>query len=402
MTTPLGIEDDDYVRVPGGLPHIPTFASMSSIDEAICDATASKQPNLLVDLTNCTKIDHNVLLYLFALYAGRADLGQNTKITLPGSRSAQDFMRSWLFPEQFEKLAERPFLSLLHGDSAERWPSIAREESEYSSYVPLPYDYDSDDDGIESVGAVSGKTLVASTSYFAITAVDLLKGEKVAASIIKNQWLSDAVLGLLEGWLGQYADSIGSSVMYEAVLNAASHPNAVHSFTTGQLRPSRSPKTAGKLQLSIWDDGHPFAETLSKAHDEFGTVMAADVEEDKIFEVLRRREGVSEKFVLEGAAGVTPSHLDHLMVAAFIKGITSHPVENINGVPRKTERGKGLYLLRKVVIDDFNGKIHYATRETRMTMVRGRTKDSYHVAIRRDTCLPSLAGNLLSLEMPLR
>lgn len=356
---------------------------------------------LTINFRATTSLEHSVLAYLLALTRARSKDGLSTLFELPKKVSTVDFMRSWLWPDAVKVCSNRPFKEMLGPETEAEWERISRKESRYSQYVNVPYSEQIDTENVD------GRSLTVPTNYFALTPVKLELGDKEAATIAKNQWLDDLIQGVLAAWLGPHAERIATDVVYEAVLNSASHPKAKVAYSSGQLdiRHTPSGPKHGALHLAIWDDGATFANTLIDALATYGTIrVPTALNEDKIFEVRRIRDSGAETFLMKGLEESEVADADKAMVAAFMKGVTSRPVEaskDGESMPR-IEGGRGLYVLRTSVIDNLRGQIRYLVGDTRMKMVAGRNAKTYYVSISRGHQVPRLSGNLLILDIPLR
>jgi hypothetical protein len=275
-------------------------------------------------------------------------------------------------------------------------------------------------------------------SFFALTPLELTWSADDAAWQVSVKWLDAHVRRMLNLYLGteaadgdslaredprsaaeaeNRAEVLATDVMYEAVLNAASHAQAGVGFTSSQVRRHTSGKLKGQpkeLEIVIWDDGKPIVRTLSE------TLTAGDTIKGRSYP----EKGVSINLVIEEDGGlrtvrtiksdspdVDATHYG-LMVSAFLLGVTSDPSgKRLSTSARPTSPrsssalgpGGGLYNVRNAVIDEFGGTISYVSGRDRLSLSGTESSGRYEARVeRKPPEHPDFPGNLLILSIPLR
>jgi hypothetical protein len=378
-----------------------THIDIQSFDHAL-DSVAplpdDKSSELVLDLRRVTYLDHECLLYLVGLISHRIRRKRRTVIWLPRSPTLLDFVRAWQLPAALETIMNSSFAILLNEQDKELYEKALRQPPRYLRVV-------------ESRSA--GREGLLPVSYFAVTPIFIADGLQ-AATIAKSHWLDSHVVEVLDRHLKGYGDRVASNVIHEAVLNACTHPRATIGFTSAQLlakpRPSRTPIRRGERELlvSIWDDGASFSDTLSAGLRSHGTIFSpAYGTVNEVFDVSLG-QAAGRQLITSNAplSDLTAK----LAFAAFLLGVSSDPAgfpqdpdeqSPVGGLSRFS--GRGLYTIRKTVIDQFNGEILYATGLLRVGISRS-TAPTADYSIQMRTFAeggPHLNGNLLACRMRL-
>lgn len=373
------------------------------------DERRGQPPSALLDFSNASYLDQEVLPYLVGLLRHRVEQRQRTQLKLPGSQRLIDFLRAWHLPEAIETACNVEFESLL--DPASR-SEFAIQKRRPPKYVVL------------ATPGTGGLEELLPLSFFSLTPI-LLSDSTQAASLVRDRWLDAHLLSVLDLHLGGRANRLATNVLYEGILNAAMHPKACTAWTSAQIlakpRPTSTPIRRGEreLVLTIWDDGNSFAETLSEAKKDFGTIVSgARGLDDDDFDVVvsDRRTGRSSRHHLDKEFAIDGLRRESLLtVAAFILGVTATPtragVEMDADDPRRgllppaslTHSGLGLHIIRKTVIDLFAGSIAYVSGSVRLSISSNNSMQGRYVAnvTRRRVSDPILAGNLLVIRLRL-
>lgn len=391
------------------------MADISRIDSFWGESVGEtdKQPSAVVlDFSRITYLGHEILLYLVAVIAGRSRDGYETKIELPESESARSFLRSWRFVEEACKSSGVGVAELLTEKSAKVWDLEKGLNKKYVPYAQAPW----------------GEEEVLPQSFFAITRMaNSGEDSRGCASAAKDRWLDQHVLGVLDELFAGLGSRFGTHVVYETVLNSASHPGAAEILTTSQLRKPGTASVASsqpaisspEADLSVWDSGQSIPDTLLSAVHAHGTTRSpafGHLSETFDFHITNSADGSHSHTPLLDSSKEENAVVsrEHLMLAAFFLGITKDPYregqadwladapEDIlpKGVPLSS--GLGLYLVRRTVIDALGGAILYASGSHRLVIKRDPSKQADYVA-RLRTLRPSdpiVLGNLISIRIP--
>jgi anti-sigma regulatory factor (Ser/Thr protein kinase) len=372
------------------------------------ESRAGRKP-LVIDLSEVTYIAHDCLLYLGALIRWRQLKSRKTIIELPRVERVIDFLKAWKFPEFMEHASGLKFEQLVTESSFLWYSKCSNQLAESVHVISTP------SGGLEELLPVD---------HFAITPIRLESDPSQSASIEQDKWLESHVRSVLDQYFDRKGERIATRVILEAVLNAASHSGATMAFTSSQF----SPKTVSsdgvirppKLEIAVWDDGDPIADTLKNAmtdgldikSEAFGVV-------DEHFHVkLVRTKGPDQIKVLNKEDPGTEYGFPWLTVSAFLAGITSRPRVGVvpstqtselkdpfDSIPMelRDRGGLGLHFIRRHVIDLFRGRIRYLCADYRMTMNSSYepTVYDYDVTIQsRPNRSWPLKGNLMILELP--
>jgi hypothetical protein len=360
----------------------------------------------VVDLSSSTYIAHDALLYLGAIARFRAIRRQATRIRLSQNARLFDFLRSWRFFEFIGHCTGNGVLNSVTIDSARY---LLRQRSQPPRYVRV---IQTPNNGYESL---------LHREQFEITPIDLKSDAWRAATILQEKWLEKHLISVLDILLGGEGKRVATHIVMEAVLNAASHPNATMAYLSSQI--SAKPEAPWEypiLELSIWDDGESVGETLARTRKRSGEITSPAFGQVKeVFNVeLQRSTGRTERRILTSSESNLPSAFSYLNVAAFMLGVSSRPERRnlSDSRPPASEAtedplpaaardfgGIGLYLVRRTAIDLFGGQIHYATGDYRYKITAAEEANTYRVEViyQGSTSWP-LKGNLLRMVLPLR
>ena len=259
---------------------------------------------------------------------------------------------------------------------------------------------------------------------FAVTAIDLKVNPMRAATVARDRWLEQHLVGILDRLLDRgdrVVDGrrVATHVVLEIVLNAVAHPEAQMAFLSSQIDPPVRGSDTRRLRLAIWDDGLSLAETLGAALIRAGSITSAaygSVREE--FEVeVQRGPGEPRLLRLVGTDPKLPRDPDLLNVVAFMMGVTSRPHEKrpISDSRRALrsetsplseqvldQGGLGLYLVRKTAIDLFGGTIDYKTGSNRYRIAGTDRPGIYKVtSANSEASGCPIRGNLLEIIIPL-
>lgn len=353
-------------------------------------------------------LSHDSLLYLVSLFHHRNAQGLTTRLKLPRSDTATDFLRAWRLPEALESVTSNRFEYILDADSRERLHTLPS----YSRYEQV----------IFKPGG--GRESLLPKTFFAITPLTipqqsvaefLRTSPRRAASVERDRWLQAHILKVLDLYLSDRGDEIATRVVFEAVLNAAHHPKASQGMVSSQLVRARGPKgleLPHAIEIAIWDNGASFSQTLAERllaglpiHSEaFGVI-------DEEFDVEVRGGGgqAFSSVQLSSKTQVETTDAAALTVAAFMLGVTSAPErgttlnDDMFVGDKPDPAGSGLYYIRRTVVDKFGGTIRYMSGHTRMTLRSSGERGRYHAGIHTDPNVCShIAGNLLVVTIPVQ
>ena len=386
-----------------------------AIDDAWTRANANRigdDEPLVIDLSSTTFLEHEALLFLVGVISERNGRGLQTLFDLPSVDKVIEFLSAWKFPQAIERVTNRSFESSLTERSLARYKKATAVPSRYLTMVSTPS---------------GGREELLPRSFFALTPIILGDNPTRAATIASAPWLNRHIVSVLDRYLEGFGSRVATEVIREAVLNAASHPHAAVGYTSAQVirlstTPSESSSGPDALQISVWDDGRSFADTLENTLNSarsikspaFGIVV-------EHFRVSILENGVRSRVIhLDSDASEIANDPEVLVVSSFMLGITSVPSarddrtnededahryvpDEILPADAKPHGGLGLYLVRKMVIDQFRGTISYISGGHRLHLGPGVGPGDYIGVIHRlgdHDC--RLKGNLLIATVPLR
>jgi len=399
LTVALGGANDGYVDA-------------STIDNAWGEAVGSAQSRdpaaVCLDLSAAHYVEHACLLMLTAIVARRHERGLETRLKLPRKKSTLDFLRTWKLLEALAVVTDLDNDDLLAEGEVE---FLAQQSEESPRYVRV------------TDAGPTGREELLPVGFFWLTPV-VITDPAVAAHTMRERWLNDHVLSVLDRYLDGDASRIATNVVYEAVLNAGQHPRATIAFTCSQInerpRPSALPVKTGERELvvSIWDDGQSYAETLTEALDEHGTYAspAWGMGEDT-FRVSSKdlRTGKAWNGEIRSSGPLPPVESESLLtLAAFMLGITRDPfkasdetIYTLEGLSQFLPSesvgfsGLGLHIIRKTAVDLFRGSLTYMSGRLRLEIANDDSSaGAYRVAaLRRRDTEADVKGNLLVVRM---
>lgn len=355
------------------------------------DQSPAQLEPLVLDLSDATNIQHECLLYLGAIMRFRHLKRRITKLELPNDSEALDFMRFWEFPEFV--------VSVLGGEALERILTPRSWERYKSVSAELP----------ESIKVIDtqggGDEQLLPRGHFVITPVNMLDNPRKAATLAHDRWLQQHIVSVLDRYLKNEGERIATTVVLEAVLNAASHPQAQMAFTSSQFVRKALPwHSEPHLEMAIWDDGNPFGTTLQRRLDlglgiispAFGTV------EETLKIQLVRSNGKDDFRILKPRIQDLDPEFPWLTMSAFLTGVTSVPDRpDVASGGASDFGGRGLPRIRRTVIDLFGGQIRYFSGNYRMTMTAGDEPSVYDVLLQyRPSSSWNLQGNLMLVDIP--
>lgn len=359
--------------------------------------------DVLVDLRSVDHIAHETLMYLVGFFHQRTQRGQTTELTLPRTATAVDFLRSWGFPEALQRVTNNRFEYLLDADSRERYSGLPKI-SRYEKVIFTPD---------------AGREALLPKTFFAITPLSIpletvpthvRTSPQRAASLERDRWLQAHVLNVLHYYLDYRGDEVATKVVYEAVLNAAHHPKASMGLVSSQLLRSRDGASFGEpraLEISIWDDGDSFAQTLGARLAKGLSIHAESFgrfSEEFDVRIFGAGGQANSTVKLDSKTRVSDTREEALTVAAFMLGVTSDPERGTSLGKELTDdeqAGSGLYFIRKTVVDKFGGRIRYMTGSSRLELRGAGQRGRYHVQVRNDPARAAdIAGNLLVMTIP--
>ena len=365
------------------------------------------EPYVLVDLRNVDYLAHDTLMYLVGYFHQRAAQGLVTRLALPRRSTATDFLRAWNLPWALEMVTNDRFEFLLDPESRERFQSLP-EVSKYERVIFRP------GGGCENL---------LPRSFFALTALSIpletawstvRTSPRRAASIERDRWLQAHILRVLDLYLSERGDQVGTRVVAEAVLNAARHPKASLGMISSQLIRARKGDKFQEpvaIEVAIWDNGDSFAKTLSERavkglpiqSEAFGAI-----DEEFNVQVLGAGGQAHETIELDSTWDGVGASQEKFMVAAFMLGVSSAPEKGttvdddvfLEGT--SDPAGSGLYYIRRVVVDKFGGEIRYMSGRTRLTLTSGGSRGRYHGTIQTSPAFADISGNLLVVTIPVQ
>jgi anti-sigma regulatory factor (Ser/Thr protein kinase) len=363
--------------------------------------------SVTLDLSTVTYLHHDAILYLAGIVRFRVNKRWDTKFVLPASEEVLHYLVAWKFPELMTAVTGLEFETMISGRDRKRLKLIIGGSGKLTRTIWTPFGGDQELLGVK---------------YFAATPVARLDNPYAAASIAQKRYLEQHMLGVLDRYLGTgKGQRVGTRVVQEAVLNAASHPKAKLAYTSSQfIQPS--PLAQGvpaRLEICIWDDGVPIGDTLLNARREnLPITTLAHGALDEAFTVrLVRANGRAELKVVGPKDVAVLNGFAWLTVAAFLAGVTSkadrskEPVRDQSDlytaddplpVGLRGQGGLGFYVIRRNVVDLFRGKIRYMCGNYRMSMTAGSKAGEYDVLLQyRPQRSWPLQGNLLILEIPI-
>lgn len=366
-------------------------------------AAARTSGSLHLDLTQCTYLSHSALLYIVAMARRRHLTGLQTRLALPRSWRVIDYLRAWRFPDAMELVCDAPFADLVDNDSRSRLAGMA-PVSRYESVIVTPE---------------GGRESLLPVSFFAITPIRISSpvtpelfrtSPERAATAERDKWLNIHIRSVLDRYLNDFGDTVGTRIVYEAVLNAASHPGAELGFASAQILKHRTGQSKGlpsALEVAIWDDGRTFVQTLGgQIERQLPITSEAYGKRDERFRVaLSGPRGVLEPLELDSRKKEIPTSPPALMISAFMLGVTSRP----DRPPTIDEYGKlsedpglGLYYVRRAAIDKFGGAIDYFAGQFHATIRASRERWHYEASVDYSPeTRADIAGNLLIVRIPL-
>lgn len=376
-------------------------------DIAAIDATWVRRrspDHFEVDLSRSSYVSHASLLYLVAFARRRHVRDQPTRFKLPTSERAIDYLRAWKFPEAIELACETRFVDLIDAKSRARLAAMP-ERSRYEIVVVTPE---------------GGRETMLPVHYFALTPIrisdpytpDALKtSPERAATTERDRWLAVHLRALLDHYLGGFGDTVATRIVYEAVLNAASHSGARMGLASAQILKHRDGDDKGKpiaLEIAIWDDGDTFIQTLqAQLDDEKPITSIAYGRFDEHFTInLTTPDGPMPKIELDSRTTENETSPPALLISAFMLGITSSPdrpptVDDFGRIRHK-DPGLGLYYVRRAAIDKFGGEIEYYAAQFHASIAAGEEKWHYEANVDYSpTGRAPIAGNLLIVRFPL-
>ncbi|HEU4461801.1 MAG TPA: hypothetical protein VFR75_04330 [Solirubrobacterales bacterium] len=394
----------------GDLPTV-TFRSSftaDAIDKALITGGWESLPNeMLFDLGEVQFADPSGLLYLAAVVTSLTERGVTIKLDLPRSKKVRDLMRRYRFGSTLNKLIEPHATELLTDGSLA-----------YTEEAPLYY--------LASRRGVrpttSQKRALTRLSSFLVSQ----EPSQEAAIEGMNWWMDQDLKTLLERVLGSKAALIAPGIVYEALSNAASHPDASRLISTGFLD-ERARGGKGMLTIAIWDNGKSIVSTLKAAlgagsslrMNEAGNRRAGSSELNLYFDWYGLFEGDSpgarKQLTKLLYSGDSPDHEAsdaELLVSSAFPGITSNPwrqpdESSIHG-PHHNQPGMGLYILTSLAIDSFGGEVLlrtdslYANFKRAPRELQEQHRCRYRVGVVQNPAMGSyLRGNHLVVRLPL-
>lgn len=380
--------------VPRDLFRRPNAVDMVALDRSIerHSAAVRSDPALTIDLTRADYIDHDALLMLGGIVAARKRVGQGTLIELPDRPRIVDFLRAWDFPKFIRTVADP--LPVFTDASELILSTSGRHPPRYISYRTDP--------GGER------EPLLLRTNL-AITQATLTADAWSDAESASERFRSLNFLSVLRRTIGTRAPAWIPKVIHEAIHNAATHPNANLAFTSCQFKqPSLHDDNAGQeMQIAVWDDGDSFSSTLLATLEMGEPIINSDYGTEGVtFDVAIRPDRRSrEVLTLTDSEPPVSEDPGLLSCAAFMLGVSSDP--NLARHPRRgssdrgTRGGTGLYTLRRVAIDEFDGIVSYRTEGLLISLRRGQQPSHYSVTV--SDVLDSgwlTRGNLLLIDLP--
>ena len=428
------------------------YLNISNLEEAWNAVFTSETPAgapVLLDLSENTYLDQEVLLYLVAILTDRAPFHLETLIELPlrGREPVEqappaddsdlepeisppdhatpasdepeaeeaprdrivEFLHSWQLPRAVELATKRDFTDFLTETSRARLAAVTPQDSQYTKVMETRY---------------NGRQSMLPETYFALTPIKLGAGPAAAAAIVTKDWLDAHIVSVLDRYLNGLGSRVGSYILHETIVNAARHPGATVAFTSAQVmykRYEHEDAIPRELVLAVWDDGNSFADTLASGLGGAGVRSPAyGAEEDEFTVQFADRDDEHESRPIHLVSGqeTLPTGDPDLIVAAFMLGITAIPDDRNRDeeaiamlkalsedlLPPGLELfgGLGLHLVRRNVIDLFGGSIQYISGGYRLSLLgEGQTGKYRGFLTKRELLGPQARGNLLVVRLPL-
>lgn len=378
-----------------------------SVDNCWADfkrAAGSEDDGIIFDFGETKYLSHDSLLHIAGLLSFRHYRNLTTQFELPRTDRVWQYLRAWRFPQMVETITGREFPESLTSDSKTKYFRDTSETPVYVRAIVLPG---------------GGDAELLPQRHFTITPIRLDENPLRAATWIKDQWMEKHLLSVLDAYLENEGERVGSLVVLEAVLNAAMHPKAKSAYISSQIVMSLD-ETVGdaqSMEISVWDDGVAIADTLRMrlqnglqiTSDAYGTV-------DETFQVRLVRSGRDEFLQTVGPdIDELDPHFPWLTVAAFIVGVTASPertlteeqqarfddIEKLFG-SAPSHAGRGLHYIRRNVLNLWHGELRYSSGHYRLHMRAAEQENTYSVTIQyRPGDAWPLRGNNLTMHIPL-
>ena len=373
---------------------------------------AYREP-VIFDFGEVSWIEHECLMYLGAVVRWRVAKGLETFFRLPSFSVAeleerQDskvltrarlllYLRTWDFPQFIESVSGRPFRDLLTSDCIDSYDLL---------HDHLP-------DLIRVITTRGGGSEQFLPRHrLAITPIKMQETALKTATLEQERWLQSHMMSVLNFYLDGMGERIATSVVLEAVLNAASHPNAHMAFTSCQFSLGADRRRSDPhLVVVFWDDGMVIPETLDRQIGKGGDItsreFSAMTEDERLRVRVQDKDGLSTTEILESNHEtidmvVSRRGVAWTTAAAFLTGVTSSPGGG-DEASVSDNRGLGLSLIRRTVIDLFGGSIEYMFGQYRMTMHADPEPSTYDVFLSESVGAAwPLAGNLMVVRIPLK
>jgi hypothetical protein len=382
-------------------------ADIAAFEEAWIKVVKSNQPSVSaieIDLSEVEYLDQECLLYLLGLICKRQEDGFATRLHLPRSEAVFTHLRAWRFLEALDSLMADGLYPILSDDSRSR----------LTQFHPSPPEYLRPADRVEG-----GRTALLPVSLFSISPIDLSLGAEVAADRVRGSWLNDHVVTVFDRHLRGFGERVATDVLYESIVNAATHSGADRAFMSAQLfaqpRPDRgSAVHQRELVITVWDNGVSFSDSLLRGLRRFGHIKspayglvpeAFDLE----FHDIAANTVVSR--LVDDVEQLSLDDVAESSLAAFLLGVTAlpsrgeHSYSSPGSQPSPTadlSGGLGLYIIRRAVVDLFKGSLYYASGSVRAEVRSSGTIGRYAAELTRMSASgPNVGGNLLVARMQL-
>lgn len=414
-------------------------ATSDFFDEAVAEFyRRNRHPKapMLIDFQAARFIEIATLVNSIALITARTEAGQSTAISLPLDSAVFDFLRVWRFPEAVAAATQRDFQDLI--PSAER-PWLSRPIRHYidpirkSALDWLQYDPD--------WKPQSSDTRRNFFEFQTVTSSDAQPiGPETFSSLahrMSRSWNTPLIREVLGKHFGErHADDIARVVIYESVANAVRHPDARRLQVVAKFedaaddRPGvrRSASRDGKpphLRICVWDDGTPIANTLRALTDKNRPIRVNPNElpwymYDEMLVQERTFDGsITDEYEVNEADELPSRATDsRLLLWSLFPGVTRNPEGSVpeiasyldaTRVETRATRGMGLYALRKIALDQYQGDLVIRSGGHRLLLehvpltVRKRAGVGYRVKITEYPAeVPPFRGNLLVIGLPVR
>jgi hypothetical protein len=394
---PAPDNDTPWIRLTGAL-------DVDSFEAAWTNGfQAASMSALAIDLSRVRFIHVEFLPYLLGVVAEVDRRHGSIQFRLPRRREVRDFIRAWRFPEAVRATLDRPFETLLDDTQKILYWDDAGDDNRY----------------LRTVSGPSGRQSYLPKSFFALTPISLGSMSPArSATLATAPWLETHALEVLDAYFPNMAERIGTHVIRELVINAASHPNAKTAFTCSQFRfpktPDHEPRhmhgSRTDFEIHVWDNGDSIIDTLKHAWNRDGGITSPAFGTDSaLFEFIR--SDLDPSAVLEhhvevlrsDDATVMQASPEHLLLSAFFLGISSDPAgaSKVHGAPT-LRSGEGLYHVRRTIIDLLDGQITYASGRHRLVLSRhpNPVESDCHYLARvsiRSEADPWVLGNLIRI-----